>query len=177
MRITVLVGNPRAGSRTQAAAQHFAAALVRALGLPGAPLRVVDLAGYGAGILDWEDGGITALAAEVAASDLVLVASPTYKATFAGILKAFLDRTAPDAWAGTVAVMLMTGGTARHALAPEVSLRPLLVELGATVPCRGLFVLADELGQLDTAVASWLDTHAARLRQALGPGLHACPGP
>ena len=49
----------------------------------------------------------------------------------------------------------MTGGWAGHSLAVEVHLRPVLVELGATVPARGLYVTEPELTDLDTAITGW----------------------
>jgi len=70
-------------------------------------------------------------------SDLVVVASPTYKATYTGILKSFFDRYNSDALVGTVSIPVMTGAAPIHALAPEVHLRPLLVELGSSTPTRG----------------------------------------
>ena len=91
----------------------------------------------------------------MAASDLVVVASPTYKATFTGLLKAFLDRFGNNALAATVAVPVMTGAAPIHALAPEVFLRPLLIELGASVPSRGLFVTEDKFEELDEVVKDW----------------------
>ena len=49
----------------------------------------------------------------------------------------------------------MTGAAPIHALAPEVFLRPLLIELGASVPSRGLFVTEDRFECLDEVVADW----------------------
>jgi FMN reductase len=49
----------------------------------------------------------------------------------------------------------MTGAAPVHAPAPEVFLRPLLIELGATVPSRGLFVTEGEFDRLDAVVAEW----------------------
>ena len=60
----------------------------------------------------------------------------------------FLDRYGNNGLAGTVAVPVMTGGWPGHLLAVEVHLRPVLVELGATVPARGLFVTEPELADL-----------------------------
>jgi FMN reductase len=77
----------------------------------------------------------------VAASEVVIVASPTYKATYTGLLKVFLDRFPHQGLGGVTAIPLMLGASDAHALAVEHTLRPLLVELGATVPTRGLFVL------------------------------------
>ena len=56
------------------------------------------------------------------------------------MLKLFLDRFATDGLRG-VAVPLMLGAGPGHALAPELTLRPVLSEIGATVPVRGLYVL------------------------------------
>ena len=67
---------------------------------------------------------VSGLLDEVAASELVIVASPTYKATFTGLLKAFLDRYGNNALATSVAVPVMTGAAAIHVLAPDVLLRP-----------------------------------------------------
>jgi FMN reductase len=61
----------------------------------------------------------------------------------------------------------MTGGWAGHSLAVEVHLRPVLVELGATVPARGLFVTEPELVDLDAAVARWAGTAVPLIRGAL----------
>jgi FMN reductase len=49
----------------------------------------------------------------------------------------------------------MTGGWPGHLLAVEVHLRPVLVELGATVPSRGLYVTEPELADVTSAVARW----------------------
>ena len=41
---------------------------------------------------------------------MIVAASPTYKATYTGMLKAFFDRYGSNGLAGLVAVPLMTGG-------------------------------------------------------------------
>ena len=48
-------------------------------------------------------------------------------------------------------------------------LRPVLVELGATLPTRGLYVLESQLPELDAVVTAWLVEAAPRLRSALAP--------
>jgi len=49
-----------------------------------------------------------------------------------------------------------------------VHLRPVLVELGATVPARALYVTEAELPELDTSVAKWAAGAIPLLRRALG---------
>ncbi|MBO0691382.1 MAG: NAD(P)H-dependent oxidoreductase [Acidimicrobiaceae bacterium] len=165
MSVAVVVGNPRPESRTLRAAVAVADALKPVTGDEGR--LVVDLATLGGALLDWEAAEVSELNAAVAGSDLVIVASPTYKATFTGVLKLFLDRYGNNGLAGTVAVPVMTGASPIHALAPEVSLRPLLVELGASVPTRGLFVLESSFDDLPTAVGPWAEVASPQLARAL----------
>lgn len=171
MRVAVVTGNPKPASRTHGVALAVAGALSATPGPPGlvspGPHLVVDLAEHAPNLFDATDRELSRLTAEVAASDLVIVASPTYKAAYSGMLKAFLDRYGGNGLAGTVAVAVMTGGSAGHSLAVEVHLRPVLVELGATVPARGLYVTEPELAEPDAAVARWAVTAIPLIHGAL----------
>jgi len=152
-RVAVVVGNPKPQSRTLAAATYVARELSG-----HEPDLVVDLAELGARLLDWSDPNIADLVTEVGSADLVVVASPTYKATYTGLLKLFLDRFAsgPDGGLRGVAVPLMLGGGPDHALAPELTLRPVLSEIGGLVPAKGLYVL-DSAYDDPAAYQQWLD--------------------
>lgn len=132
-RVAVVVGNPRPGSRTLAAAVHVA----RELSGGESPGLVVDLA------------------------DLVVVATPTYKGTYTGLLKLFLDRFSTQGLRG-VAIPLMLGAGPALSLAPELTLRPVLVEIGACVPAPGLYVLESAYDD-PAAYEPWL----ARARPAV----------
>ena len=149
-RVAVVVGNPKPGSRTLAAAVHVARELTGA-----EPDLVVDLAGLGPALLDWNDPGVAALVEQVGAADLVVVASPTYKAAYTGLLKLFLDRFPTDGLCG-VAVPLMLGAGPGHALAPELTLRPVLTEIGGVVPAKGLYVV-DAAYDDPAAYTHWLE--------------------
>ena len=106
----------------------------------------------------------------VARADVLVVASPTYKGTYTGLLKAFLDRLPGGALASTVALPLLVMGDARHALAVEVHFRPLLVELGATVPTPGLALLESELQELEPVLDRWAARVAPQVAAALREG-------
>ena len=151
MSIAVVVGNPKPRSRTYQAAHLVAERLSGEQ-----PGLSVDLADLGAALLDWSDASVGDLVTAVQDSDLVVVASPTYKATYTGLLKLFLDRIAASALAGVTAVPVMLGGHWRHALAADLLLKPVLVELGATCPTRGLFLLESEYAGGET-LDSWLE--------------------
>jgi FMN reductase len=63
-------------------------------------------------------------------------------------------------------VPMMVGAGREHALAPEHGLRPVLTELGATVPVPGLYVL--ETAYDDPAsYAGWLDVARPPIAAAL----------
>ena len=149
--VAVVVGNPKPRSRTLAAATYLARELTEG----AEPGLVVDLAELGPALLDWNDPVVAGLVAEVGAADLVVVACPTYKGTFTGLLKLFLDRFSTDGLSG-VAVPLMLGAGPGHALAPELTLRPVLTEIGGVVPARGLYVV-DASYDDPAAYASWLE--------------------
>ena len=152
--IAVVTGNPKPQSRTHAVAKAVADVLAAELGGDISRLEI-DLAEYAASLFDWSDPVLTRLTEEVAGADVAIFASPTYKAAYTGMLKAFLDRYGSNGLAGVVAVPVMTGGWPGHLLAVEVHLRPVLVELAATVPSRGLYVTEPELADLNAAVAKW----------------------
>lgn len=155
MTTTVIVGNPKAGSRTLAAATHLADQL------GGADL-VIDLAEHGSELFDFKSTTVAGLVEQVKASHLLIVASPTYKATYTGLLKSFLDWFPADSLAGATAVPLMLGGSPTHALAPEHGLRQVLVELGASVPTRALYLI-DSAYDDPAAYAGWLAAARPRL--------------
>jgi FMN reductase len=149
-RTAVVVGNPRPRSRTLTAAITVARRLT-----DFDPDLVVDLATIGPALLSERDPGVTALVEEVGAAELVVVASPTYKASYTGLLKIFLDRFPSGTGLRGTAVAVMLGAAPQHALAGEVHLRPLLAELGAAVPAPALFVLDHEYDRPE-AYDSWL---------------------
>jgi FMN reductase len=84
-------------------------------------------------------------------------------------LKCFLDWFSTTDLSGVTVVPVMVGAGAAHALAVEVHLRPVLVELGATLPTRGLYITEDQFDALDDVLAAWLVDAAGPLRAALHP--------
>ena len=152
MSVTVVVGNPKPASRTRDAATLVATALTGRT-----PDSVVDVVDLGPGLLGWGDPGVAEAVRTAAGSALLVVASPTFKATYTGLLKLFLDQFATaEGLAGVVAVPVMLGAGPAHALAPELLLKPVLVELGATCPTPGLY-LSDATYADDGRIAAFAD--------------------
>jgi FMN reductase len=160
MTVAVVVGNPKQASRTLDAGVALATALTG-----GPPDVVIDVAALGAGLLAWGDPGVRAAVQQVAAADITVFASPTYKATYTGLIKLFLDQFATgEGLRGVVAVPLMLGAGPAHAMAPDLLLKPVLVELGATCPTPGLYLLDTSYADAPTLgdfAATWAPVVAA----------------
>lgn len=137
MTTTIVVGNPKPASRTRDAAERLA------LALGGAPAdTVIEIADLVPGVLGWGDAEVKAAVGAVKSSSLVIFASPTYKATYTALLKAFLEQfEGGTGLQDVVAVPLMLGGGPAHSLSPEFTLKPILGELGATTALPGLYLL------------------------------------
>jgi FMN reductase len=166
-RTTVIVGNPKPRSRTSSAAATVATYIAAQLGAEP-DITTIELPDLGAGLLGWGDEAVGDAVAAARSADLLVVASPTYKATFTGLLKLFLDQIGADELAGVTTVPVMVGAGPGHALAVEVHLRPVLVELGAAMPTRGLYLQESELADLDPVLERWWVPAEGPLRALLG---------
>jgi FMN reductase len=164
--IVTIVGNPKPASRTRAAAEAVASALGE-LQIGPSRLTTIELADHGEALLRWGAPEVAELKGTVRGAAGLVVASPTYKAAYTGLLKLFLDQFDKDELGGTPTVAMMTGGTPTHALAVEVHLRPVLIEIGASLPARGLFLAGPEVDDPTAAIDTWAATASAPLRRAL----------
>lgn len=163
--IAVVVGNPQPSSRTALVAEEVAYQLAARSGAEVLP--TIELAAVADRIFTFPDAKIDALNDRVASADVVVIASPTYKAAYTGLLKAFLDRYGASGLSGTTAVPILTIGSPAHTLAVDTALRPLLVELGASVPTRGIAFPAAETDDRARIVAEWASAEYARIAHAL----------
>ncbi len=117
---------------------------------------VVDLAEFGGTVIDGGPHVDDALAT-VRNADVLVVATPVYKASYTGLLKAFLDRFGGGALAGVLAIPFTVAASPIHRLAGDVHLRPLLVELGASVPTQAFAIEEPDLSSAADVVARWMD--------------------
>ena len=167
LKVVVVVGNPKVASRTRTVGEEVARQAAAAGGVDDFDMAIVELGEVGGELFDFGSARVKALVDRVSEADLVVVASPTYKASYTGLLKAFLDWFGQTALHGAVAVPVMVGGNPVHSLAPEVFLRPLLVEVGAMVPTRGLFMLEADMDRLTDVVAEWAEVARPALARTL----------
>ena len=151
MNTVVVVGNPKVGSRTRQAAELV---VERLTGAP--PAACIEVAELGPALLGWGDPTVEVAKQTVRDADLAVFASPTFKATYTGLLKLFLDEFAAGELVDTPAVALMLGSSACHALAGEHTLKPVLSEIGCSCPAPALFLL-DSTWQASPELDAWIE--------------------
>jgi FMN reductase len=174
VELVELIGNPRAGSRTRTFADAVIAELTGRLGQAGTHLgrpTVLELAD----VVGVSFGSRPARAvaplddpfAPVRAARLLVVATPTYKGTYTGLLKIFLDQLRPGDLAGVIALPITVAASPAHLTTVTTALRDLLLELGAEVPARPPAVLESQLAAPAEAAAEWAARHAGEVADLL----------
>ncbi|WP_425953645.1 FMN reductase [Xylanimonas sp. McL0601] len=78
------------------------------------------------------------------AADGVIAVTPLFTTTYSGLFKSFVDILDKDALGGLPVLLGATGGTARHSLALDYSLRPLFTYLHADVLSTAVFAATDD---------------------------------
>ena len=173
--IVAISGSPSARSRSTALLQLALMRLesaearqetVHARELPPAALLAADA----------QAPQIRAAIAAVEAADLVIVATPIYKAAYSGLLKTFLDLLPQDALRGKTVLPLATGGSTAHLLALDYTLKPVLMALGARHILDGVFATDAQLQPHETGGYVPDTSLLQRLDRAL-QGLDEAPAP
>ncbi|MGO3741643.1 NADPH-dependent FMN reductase [Kerstersia sp.] len=163
MSIIAIAGSPSARSRSNALLRYAAQALARQHGAVDS-LGLQDICAEDLVQGNYAGQDAARLRQRVAPARVVLIATPVYKASFAGGLKALLDLLDQTALAGKIVLPLASGGSAAHLLALEYSLKPVLSALGARHILAGVYateaqVRLDEAGQaqFDESIRERLD--------------------
>jgi FMN reductase len=163
MKTAVVVGNPKAKSRT------LEAGVLVAHKLTGTnPDLVLDLIELGSALLELGSATVAQSVQAIQGMDVVVFASPTFKATYTGVLKLFLDQFPTDGLAGVTAFPVMLGAGPAHAMAPDLLLKPVLVELGAICPAAGLYLI-DKTFSEDPRLEAWISRSKPLLPRRVTP--------
>lgn len=144
MNIVGISGSPSARSRSAWLLQ-LAQTRLEAVARGNAAIAVRDLDAGALLRADAQSAGVREALERVAAADLVVVATPIYKAAYSGLLKLFLDLLPQDALRGKTVLPLATGGSLAHLLALDYALKPVLCALGARDILDGVFATDQQL--------------------------------
>jgi FMN reductase len=133
--VVVVIGNPRTGSRTSAVATAVADAVRGAVDVD---VRTIELADAIA--VSFDGSSVQPRSPQPDAIEavrnarLLIVATPSYKGSYTGLLKLFFDQLPHQALADITTVPVAIAGSPTHLRTTTADLIRLVTELGASVP-------------------------------------------
>lgn len=141
-KIVALTGNLSRPSRTRALAEVLAQRIAQQV---PAQVEIIDISYLAVDLghatsFNSIPASITRAHQQIEDADLIVLASPVYKASYSGLFKHFLDLLDPAALRGKVAVLAATGGSDRHALVIDHQLRPLASFFETVTVPAGVYV-------------------------------------
>lgn len=170
-KIVLLQGSPTAKSRLHGVLDRVRQQ-IEAGGDQVSVINVRDLPAEELLHARFDSEAIAAANKLVAEADAVVIASPVYKASFTGVLKAYLDLLPQKGLENKVVLPLVVGGTIAHLLAIDYAFKPVLSVLGARNILTGVFVLdtqvtwgEDGRANIEADIASRLDAAVSLLVQ------------
>ncbi|MCX7521740.1 FMN reductase [Microbacterium sp. STN6] len=154
LRVVAVSGSLHAPSKTSALVNEILAALSRQVDIEPTLFELSEIGPQFAGALVREElpASVEEVLRAIENADLLVVASPVYRASITGLFKHLFDFVGQYALMGKPVLLAATGGSDRHALIIEHQLRPLFGFFQAlTLP---LGVYASDADFTDYAVSS-----------------------
>ena len=169
LRVVGVSGSLHAPSKTTVLVEEIVAAVAARVPVSSRIIDVADLGGSFAGALTRAELGAPAqqALADIESADLLVVASPVYRASFTGLFKHLFDFVEQYALVGTPVLVAATGGGDRHALILEHQLRPLFGFFQALTLPVGVYASAGDFDGYALGSAAV----RARIEQAVDRGL------
>lgn len=128
--ILAIAGSPSHPSRTYSLLE-YATNQLRQQGVETEILSVRDIPAEDLAYGRYDSSALERPKALIEKADGLIISTPIYKASYTGVLKAFLDLLPQKALVGKVVLPIATGGTIAHYLSIDYALKPVLSELGA----------------------------------------------
>lgn len=135
-KIVVISGSPTKTSRLNGVVDYVMTQLEGSVDF----IDVIDLPAEDLLHAKFNSVAIKEATALIEKADGIIIATPVYKASYTGILKAFLDLIPQKGLENKVILPIAMGGTTAHLLMLEYALKPVLSVLGATHIEAGVFV-------------------------------------
>jgi FMN reductase len=127
LKVVAVSGSLHTPSKTTALVREILAAFGRELAIEARVIEVNDIGPEFAGALrrDQLPASVEEELQRIESADLLIVASPVYRASFTGLFKHLFDFVGQYALVDTPVLLAATGGSDRHALIIEHQFRPL----------------------------------------------------
>ncbi|GAB3580955.1 CE1759 family FMN reductase [Calidifontibacter terrae] len=149
MKLVVVSAGLRNPSSTKLLADQLAASADRALG--GVDVRHVEVRDHAHAVVDalmtgFATGALKDALDDVTSADALILVTPTFQASYAGLFKSFIDLIEEGSLRGTPTLLAATGGSERHSLMLDHTMRPLVAHLGALAVPTAIFAATSDFG-------------------------------
>jgi len=127
LKLVAVSGGMQRPSRTSALVEHLVAAMSAALPVQTRLVELGEIAPRLAGAVHRRQlpPEVESDVAAIESADILIVASPVFRATYTGLFKHLFDFVHQDALVDVPVLLAATGGSDRHALVLDTALRPL----------------------------------------------------
>ncbi|MRX73076.1 NADPH-dependent FMN reductase [Bacillus lacus] len=146
--ILLISGSPSAFSRSDIVLSYIGMLLEES----GRSFDIVSVRDFPAEVLAqglFQHQSISEFSKKVAEAEKIVIASPVYKASYTGVLKALLDLLPQEAFLDKPLLPVAVGGTVFHLLSIEYSFKPLFSSLGCTSILKGVYAVDSQIHKVD----------------------------
>jgi len=175
LRVVAVSGTLSSPSKTDALVDAIVAALADVLPVEVHVIRVSEIGPAFAGALtrDQLDATVERELVAIETADLLIAASPVYRASFTGLFKHLFDFVEQYALVDVPVLLAATGGSERHALILEHSLRPLFGFFQALTLPLGVYAHSSDFTEVGGASKYEVTAPLLqeRIRNAIARGL------
>lgn len=118
----------------------------------GVEVQVIELrelaTELAAAMVNWgaDTPNLDAAKRALSTADGLIAVTPAFQGSYSGLFKMFFDTLTPHALEGLPTLIAATGGSSRHALMLDYSLRPLFNYLHAVVVPTGIYQATEDYG-------------------------------
>lgn len=173
-RISVISGGLSQPSSTRLLADRLSQAVSRRLVDEGIDLtiEVVELREIAQDITNnlitgFANPKLEAVIEKVTTADGLIAVTPIFSTSYSGLFKSFIDILDPKSLTAMPVLIGATGGTERHSLALDYSMRPLFSYLHSIVVPTGVYAASSDWGSADSGGAE-IGSLPARIERAAG---------
>ncbi len=146
--VLLLSGSPAKQSRSNTILEY----VIKRLNAEGIETTLLGLRDFPAEDLifaKYDSPAFEPFKASLNAASAVVIATPIYKASLTGGLKALLDVLPQQSFRKKSVLPIATGGTASHLLAIDFAIKPILATLGASDIQQGVFIVDSQFTYTD----------------------------
>jgi FMN reductase len=175
LRIVGISGNVRRPSRTASLVDGILGSIESQIGIKASKIELVDAAPglFKALRADQLDAEGLAIVEAVENADILVVASPVYRASYSGALKHLFDLVHHQSLIGKPVLLAATGGSPLHGLMIDHQLRPLFAFFKAQTLSSGIYALETDFDSYDIRngeIERRIDAAVAELAHIIRPG-------